>query len=171
MGEAFEKTEGDLADRMMAALEAAQAEGGDIRGKQSAAMLVVKAKPTGRPWDDRTVDIRVDDSPEPLVELRRLLNITRSYAWMNKGDELIADSLFDQAAEAYAKAATLAPGNVEILFWHAATLVTVGEIDRALPIFAECFAKDKAWRELIPRLVKSELLPEEKAIIDRILQQ
>ena len=171
MGEAFEKTEGDLADRMMAALEAAQAEGGDIRGKQSAAMLVVKAESTGRPWDDRTVDIRVDDSSEPLVELRRLLNITRSYAWMNKGDELIADSLFDQAAEAYAKAATLAPGNVEILFWHAATLVTVGEIDRALPILAECFAKDEAWRELIPRLVKSELLPDDKAIIDRILQQ
>ena len=88
MAVAFESTEGDLADRMMAALEAAQSEGGDIRGMQSAAMLVVKAEPTGLPWQDKRVDCRVDDSPEPLVELRRLLNVTRAYQKMDYGDEL-----------------------------------------------------------------------------------
>ncbi|GAF98837.1 unnamed protein product, partial [marine sediment metagenome] len=102
MAEAFETTEGDLADRMMAALEAAQAEGGDIRGMQSAAMLVVRAEPTGLPWQDKLVDIRVDDSPEPLVELRRLLNVTRAYQKMNYGDELLAEEKFDEASEAYA---------------------------------------------------------------------
>jgi uncharacterized Ntn-hydrolase superfamily protein len=110
MAEAFEAADGDLADRMMAALEAAEAEGGDIRGRQSAAMVVVTGDPVGQPWRDELVNIRVDDSPEPLPELRRLLNITRAYDQMNAGDEFIAENKFDEAAEAYAAAAELAPG-------------------------------------------------------------
>lgn len=171
MAEAFESTEGDLADRMMAALEAAQGEGGDIRGMQSAAMLVVKAEPTGLPWQDKLVDIRVDDSSEPLVELRRLLNVTRAYQKMDYGDELMAENKFDEASVAYAEAAELAPGNVEILFWHAATLAYVGEVDRSLPIFKEVFERDPIWRELVPRLVPSELLPDDPELIEKIVAQ
>lgn len=171
MAEAFEATDGDLADRMMAALEAAQAEGGDIRGKQSAAMLVVTAQPTGRPWLDKIVDIRVDDSNEPLVELRRLLDVTRAYQKMNEGDDFVAAEKFDEASRAYADAARLDPDNVEILFWHAATLAYVGQVERSLPIFKEVFAKDPIWRELVPRLVKPELLPDDSQLIERILKQ
>jgi uncharacterized Ntn-hydrolase superfamily protein len=171
MGEAFEKTAGDLATRMMAALEAAQAEGGDIRGKQSAAMIVVAPQSSGRPWDDRLIDIRVDDHPEPLEELRRLLNINRAYNLMNLGDELMAEDMLDEAEEAYRKASQLAPGNVEIMFWHAVTLVSINEVDRALPIFKEVFATDDAWRILVPRLVESELMPDDSDLIERIVTQ
>ena len=170
MAEAFENTEGDLAERMMAALEAAEAEGGDIRGKQSAAMMVVSGEPTGMSWIDNIVDIRVDDSPAPLPELRRLLNVTRAYNYMNEGDVLITEKKFDEANIAYSKAAELAPGNMEILFWQAATLVGVGESEKALPIFREVFKTDESWRELVPRLVKAELLPDDKEIIKQIME-
>lgn len=171
MAQAFEKTKGDLAERMMAALEAAQKEGGDIRGMQSAAMVVVSGKPTGMIWKDRTIDIRVDDSPLPLLELRRLLNISRAYRHMDRGDEYITDKKFDSANFEYATAAELAPGNPEILFWHAQTLVMAGEIERALPIFKEVFKADSSWRTLVPRLVNSDLLPEDEKIISKILAQ
>ncbi len=170
MAEAFENAEGDLAERMMAALEAAEAEGGDIRGKQSAAMMVVSGEPTGMSWIDNIVDIRVDDSPAPLPELRRLLNVTRAYNYMNEGDVLIAEKKFDEANKVYSKAAELAPGNMEILFWQAATLVEVGELEKALPIFKVVFEADESWRELVPRLVKADLLPDDDTIIKQIME-
>jgi uncharacterized Ntn-hydrolase superfamily protein len=171
MAEAFEKTSGDLAERMMTALEAAQAEGGDIRGKQSAAILVVAAESSGQPWRDRIVDLRVDDSPEPLKELRRLLDISRAYDEMNRGDELIAEGKFDEAKIAYENASQLAPGNIEILFWHAVTLVSVDEVERSLPIFKKVFETDIRWRQLVPRLVKAEILPDDAEILSRINEQ
>ena len=171
MAKAFENTKGDLADRMMAALEAAQAEGGDIRGKQSAAMVVVTGKPTGISWRDRLVDIRVDDSPEPLPELRRLLNITRAYDHMNKGDDYTTLKKFDSSNYEYGEAARLAPGNAEIMFWHAVGLVTTGEVDKSLPIFKDLFKADSSWRILIPRLVKVDMLPSDEKVIQKILAQ
>ncbi|PKK83785.1 MAG: Zn-dependent protease [candidate division Zixibacteria bacterium HGW-Zixibacteria-1] len=170
MAKAFENSEGDLADKMMAALEAAQNEGGDIRGKQSAAMVVVSGTPTGMPWKDRLIDIRVDDSPEPLVELRRLLNISRAYEHMDKGDIYITEKDFVRAKEEYMKASEMAPGNPEVLFWYAATLVTAGEVESSLPIFKQVFLIDESWRELVPRLVDAELLPDDREIIDRIIK-
>ena len=89
MANAFEKSNGDLAEKMMAALEAAEAEGGDIRGKQSAAMLIVSGNPTGIPWKDVVMDIRVDDHAEPLKELKRLIRIHRAYQHANKGDHYL----------------------------------------------------------------------------------
>ncbi len=171
MADAFDSTEGSLAERMMAALEAAQAEGGDIRGMQSAAMIVVTGEPTGQSWRDRLVDIRVDDSPEPLKELRRLLNVSRAYDKMNEGDEFIAEEKFDEAAAVYAEAAELAPGNLEILFWHAVTLASIDQVERSLPIFKDVFEQDGKWRTLVPRLVKSELLPNDADLIDQIISQ
>ncbi|MCH9031769.1 MAG: DUF1028 domain-containing protein [candidate division Zixibacteria bacterium] len=171
MAEAFENAEGDLAERMMIALEAAEAEGGDIRGRQSAALLVVRAETTGQSWRDNVFEVRVDDSPEPLKELRRLLAISRAYEEMNRGDELIAENKLDEAGAAYARAAELSPGNVEILFWHAVTLAGADQLDRALPIFKEVFAADTSWRELIPRLAKAELLPDDEKMIKRILRE
>lgn len=171
MAKAFENTKGDLAERMMAALEAAQGEGGDIRGKQSAAMIVVSGTPTGMSWRDNIVDIRVDDSNEPLKELRRLLEITRAYDRMNKGDEYIAVGDFEKANLEYSEASRLAPGNPEILFWHAVTLVTAGQVEKSLPIFKEVFKQDPNWRVLVPRLVKSDLLPNDPKIIERIVAE
>jgi uncharacterized Ntn-hydrolase superfamily protein len=171
MAEAYENTKGDLAERMMAALEAAESEGGDIRGKQSAAMVVVTGKSTGMSWKDRIIDIRVDDSPEPLKELRRLLNISRAYRHMDRGDEYITAGDLEKAEQEYSKAAKLAPGNPEIRFWQAVTLVSVGQIKKSLPIFGEVFRADESWRILIPRLVAADLLPDDENTIKEIMEQ
>ncbi len=171
MAAAFESTAGELAEKMLAALEAAEAEGGDLRVKQSAAMLVVRAESSGERWADKLVDIRVDDSPEPLPELRRLLNLTRAYDLTNFADELLAEKKFRQAAGAYLAATKLAPGKPEILFWYAVTLAAMDEVDRSLPLFTEVFSRDVSWRDVVPRLFSAELLPDDPAIYKKIMAQ
>ncbi|MGH8014902.1 MAG: DUF1028 domain-containing protein [Candidatus Zixiibacteriota bacterium] len=171
MAKAYENAKGDLAERLMIALEAAQAEKGDIRGMQSAAIKVVTGNPVGQSWRDEIVDLRVDDSPQPLVELRRLLNINSAYNHMNRGDDLIAEGKIDEAGLEYAQAAELAPGNMEIVFWHAVTLATNKELDKSLPLFKQCFNSDPRWRILVPRLVTAEILPNDKAMIEKIVGQ
>jgi uncharacterized Ntn-hydrolase superfamily protein len=169
MAKAFESAKGDLADRMLAALEAAQAEGGDIRGSQSAALIVVKGKSSGEPWNDRLVDLRVDDNPQPLAELRRLLELHRAYEEMNRGDEAVAKSDFQAALGHYTKATGLAPGIVELPFWQAVTLFVAGQEDKALALFKDVFAKEPRWARLVPRLPASGLLPEDPKKIEKIL--
>ena len=171
MGRAFEASRGDLAERMLAALEAAQAAGGDIRGKQSAALIVVAGKPTGKPWQDRTFDLRVDDHAEPVAELRRLVTLQRAYNLMNEGDLAVERKDNEAALKAYAAAEALAPGNAEMAYWHAVALVNMKRIDESLPLFARAFKLDPNWRTLTPRLVAVGLLPDDKPALDRILRQ
>ncbi|MDH3266595.1 MAG: DUF1028 domain-containing protein, partial [Gammaproteobacteria bacterium] len=166
---AFESDNGDLAARMMAALEAAEGEGGDIRGKQSAAMLVVSADRSLPPWGGRIIDLRVEDQPEPLLELKRLLLMARAYNFMNEGDEHMTVGAVDEAVEAYAAAEALVPDSHEMIFWHAATLAGAGRVEESLPIFARAFAMWPQWRELIPRLPASGLLPDDAQLIEKIL--
>ncbi|MAG21077.1 MAG: Zn-dependent protease [Candidatus Marinimicrobia bacterium] len=169
MAMAFEKSEGDLADRMMAALEAAEAEGGDIRGRQSAAMLIVTGKPTGIAWKDVVLDLRVDDHPEPLKQLKRLIRIYRAYEHANKGDELLESKDVAGALREYELAADYYPENIELPFWTAVTLTGAGRLQEALPIFKSVFQTDERWRKLTPRLVKSQLLPDDPRIMEAIL--
>ncbi|MCG3126679.1 MAG: hypothetical protein CHACPFDD_01531 [Phycisphaerae bacterium] len=171
MAEAYRQSTGDLAERMLAALEAAEREGGDIRGRQSAAMLIVKGTSSGRPWEDRVLELRVEDHPEPLKELRRLVQIHRAYAHTNAGDVALEKNDFDTANREYAAAASLAPEIVEIRFWQAATLARLGKVDAALPIFRDVFARERRWVELVPRLVTADLLPDDPALLDRIRSQ
>lgn len=172
MASAYESTRGDLAEKLLAALDAAQAAGGDIRGRQSAALVVVKAKSTGRPWvgADRLFDIRVDDHPEPLTELRRLARLQRAYAHVNRGDELMTEKKTDAALEEYKAASALAPEVLELPFWHAVTLASIGREAEALPIFKQVFSKEPAWAELLPRLPAAGLFPSDPALIERILK-
>lgn len=167
MAKAFETAQGDLAERMMSALEAGQAAGGDIRGRQSAA-LIVAGKPTGRPWADRVFDLRVDDHPEPLEELRRLLVLQRAYNYMNAGDGAMERRDHARALEEYSAAARLAPDNLEIVYWHAVALVNMERIEDAMPLFRSVFARDKNWVTLTPRLAEAELLPKNPGLIERI---
>jgi uncharacterized Ntn-hydrolase superfamily protein len=169
MKAAYEGSTGDLADRMLAALEAAEAAGGDIRGRQSAAILVVRGTPSGQPWTDRRFDLRVEDHPQPLVELRRLLVLGRTYEHMNRGDELATQAKWDEAGREYAAAARLAPHIVELPFWHAVTLAAAGRLDEARPLFADVFAREPRWRELVPRLPAAELLPDDPELVEAIL--
>ena len=169
MARAFEKTKGDLADRMLAALDAAQAAGGDIRGRQSAAIIVVTGKPTGQPWKDRIFDLRVDDSPEPLKELRRLVTLQRAYNHMNAGDLAVEKKDNEGALREYGAAERLVPDNAEMVYWHAVALVNMGRVDESLPLFKRVFAMDPNWATLTPRLPKSGLLPDDPKLIERIL--
>ena len=139
MGHAFENTKGDLADRMMASLEAAENEGGDLRGKQSASMLIVTGNPTGIAWKDIVMDIRIDDHKEPLKELKRLIRINRAYKHANKGDYYLELEKIDDAMAEYKKASYYYPENPELPYWSAVTLAGIGDLDKALPIFEDVF--------------------------------
>lgn len=169
MARAFENTKGDLADRMLAALDAAQAAGGDIRGRQSAALIVVTGKPSGLAWKDRTFDLRVDDSPEPLVELRRLVKLQRAYNHMNAGDLAVEKKDNEGALREYGAAEKLVPDSAEMIYWHAVALVNMGRVEESLPLFRKVFAMDPNWITLTPRLPKSGLLPDDPKLIDRIV--
>ncbi len=169
MATAFEETEGDLAEKLMASLEAAQKEGGDIRGKQSAAMVVVDGEKKENPWEGRIVDLRVEDNPEPLAELRRLITLNRAYNLMDEGDAAVTAGEMDKANELYSAAAELSPGTHEMVFRRAVTLASVGEVEASLPFFAEAFEAWPAWRDLIPRLPASDILPDDPELMAQIL--
>ncbi|HKP86880.1 MAG TPA: DUF1028 domain-containing protein [Blastocatellia bacterium] len=170
MARAFEKSKGDLAERMLAALDAAQEAGGDIRGKQSAALIVVTGKPTGRAWADRVFDLRVDDHAEPLKELRRLVTLQRAYNHMNAGDLAVERKENEKALAEYGAASRLVPDNAEMVYWHAVALVNMGRVDESLPLFRRVFEMDRNWVTLTPRLAKIGLIVDDQAIIDRIVK-
>ena len=170
MARAFRESSGDLADRLVAALEAAQDAGGDLRGRQSAALVVVSASSTGRPWEDRRFDLRVEDHPHPVRELKRLVRLQRAYLHMNAGDAAMEHDDFAEASRQYAAARKLAPQIVEIPFWHAVTLAASDRVEEALPIFRRVFARDPVWADLVPRLVPSGLLPDDPQLLERIEQ-
>jgi uncharacterized Ntn-hydrolase superfamily protein len=169
MSRAYENTPGDLADRMLAALEAAQREGGDIRGRQSAAMIVVPGVGTGRPWADRTIDLRVEDSTEPVKELRRLVGVHRAYQKMNEGDERMALNDLPGAMQAYGAAAKLLPDNVEVRYWAAITMLTAGHEQEGLATLKDVFKREPNWVEVTRRLPASGLLPDDPEMMKRIM--
>ncbi len=168
MAQAYRTASGDLADRLLAALRAAQAEGGDFRGMQSAAILVVKAKPSAQPWADRTFDLRVEDSPDPLGELARLVKLQRAYTLMNEGDDLVSRNDWGGALKAYDAAAKLAPQIPELPFWAAVALVNAGRVAEAEPILREVFRKEPQWREALRRLARVKQLPADDALLKRL---
>ena len=177
MAQAYEDSTGDLAERMLAAMEAAEAEGGDLRGKQSAALLVVSGQPAGTPWSGRVFDLRVDDNPEPLNELRRLVALSRAYIQAAKASQSHSQEPLDsttlEAAAQQIQNVIQTPelaGNLEPLFWYAVNLVSVGQVDAALPFFKQVFEEDPRWRELIPRLASVDYIPNQTALVEQILE-
>jgi uncharacterized Ntn-hydrolase superfamily protein len=165
MAEAFRGARGELVDRLLAALDAAEAEGGDIRGRQSAALLVVGGTNTGRPWDDTIFNLRVDDAAEPLVEIRRLVTVARAYihhrlaeAALERGERDAMEREFD-AAEKYIG------DNPEMRYWHAIALLRMGQTDAGLAILAEVAARDPNWAEMTLRL---PFLSRDAALTERI---
>jgi uncharacterized Ntn-hydrolase superfamily protein len=169
MFDAFENATGDIAERMLVALEAAEGEGGDIRGKQSVALLVVSGDISEPAWGGRIIDLRIEDHAEPLPEMRRLLNMARAYRLMNEGDEHMTNGEVEKAVVAYSGAEALVPDSHEMIFWHAATLAADGRVNESLPLFKKAFDMWPLWRELVQRLPASGLLPEDPELMEQIL--
>lgn len=171
MATAYENTDGDLAARLVAALQAAQDEGGDIRGKQSAAILVVAGEASGIPWQDRLFDLRVEDHPEPVREIARLVTLQRAYNALNRGDEAVAEGHIDKALEHYRRALEIVPDeatNGEAAFWVGITLVSENREQEALPYLRRAWQQDERWAILVERLPHSGLLPDDAELIERL---
>jgi uncharacterized Ntn-hydrolase superfamily protein len=149
MAEAFGAAQGPLARRLLAALEAAEAAGGDVRGRQSAALLVV---PSGGETWQKVADLRVEDDPEPLAELTRLLDLSDAYGVATEGDDLVGEGRHAEAAERYRKASELAPESAELMFWAGLGVADAGEVDEGADYVRRTIELHAGWRELLARL-------------------
>ncbi|MGA8853304.1 MAG: DUF1028 domain-containing protein [Christiangramia sp.] len=159
MAEAFVKySDYPLAERVVEVMKAAQEAGGDIRGKQSAALIVVGPEKTDKSWEDKKIDLRVDDHKTPIKELERLLKVHRAYDHMNKGDLAVEAGNMDKALKEYGTAEKMFPENLEMKFWKAVALTNSGRMEEARPIFEKVFKEDKNWKEMITRLPASGIL-------------
>ncbi len=169
MADTYQKSKGPLVDRLMAALEAAQNHGGDIRGKQSAAILVVSTKPSKVPWKNRLFDLRIEDHRQPLQELKRLIKIAKAYNHMNKGDEYLTVNNIDGAMKEYTTAMKIYSGNPEMIFWPAVTLASNGKVQQSLPLFKKVFKVDRRWIKLLKRLPAVNQFPRDAELMEKIL--
>lgn len=173
MARAYESKPGDLADRLLAALAAAEKEGGDIRGRQSAAIVVVRGTSTGKPWVDRIFDLRVEDHPDPVSELTRLVRLQRAYNKLNEGDEWVTKGDLEKALESYSAATSIVPDaatNGEAAFWVGITLAGNKRVDEAIPWLRRSYEQDERWGELLGRLPAAGLLPEDAELQSKLLK-
>ncbi|WP_456408853.1 DUF1028 domain-containing protein [Caldithrix abyssi] len=169
MEKAFKNSKGPLAERLMAAMKAAQEAGGDIRGQQSAAIKIVKIKASGKPWEDTVLDLRVEDHPQAVAEMERILKVFRAYEHMNKGDLAIEKGDVQTALREYGAAEAMFPQNEEMKYWHAVSLANIGEIEASLPLFKEVFQKTPEYKELTRRIVPNGLLKVNQQQLEIIL--
>ena len=164
MLDAFERTDGPLVGRLLAALDAAEAEGGDVRGRQSAALLIVPAE--GEAWET-SISLRVEDHPEPLVELKRLLALRDAYELAGQADALVNESRHDEAARLYVQASERAPDNHELLFWAGLGAAQIGDLDTAVARVTHAIAMQPGWKVLLPRL-PADVAPGAPAVLHRL---
>jgi uncharacterized Ntn-hydrolase superfamily protein len=169
MAKAYQSAPGELVDRLVAALEAAQKEGGDIRGRQSAAIIVVRGRSAGVAWKDRIYDLRVEDHPDPITEIKRLVRLNKAYNHMNKGDEWLTAGKTAEAMAEYTEGMRIYPDNPEMIFWPAVTLAATGKVGDSLPLFKRVFAADPNWAELLRRLPAAGQFPKDEALLRTIL--
>ncbi len=165
-----ESTQLPLAERMIEVMKKAQAAGGDIRGKQSAVLIIFRPQKTDAPWDDKVIDLRVDDHAEPIKDLERLLKVHRAYEHMNAGDLYVEKNDMANAMKEYNDAMKMFPGNLEMKYWTAITLANNKQLQKALPILKDVYTKDPNWRELTRRLPKAGLLTVSEADLKKLMQ-
>lgn len=163
---AFEKADGDLAERLMLTLEAAEAAGGDVRGRQSAALFVVSGEKQEHSWQGRRIDLHVEDDPNPLQELRRLLTIRRAHDLFEEARESIGRGALDDALVRVERARALLPRNVEFGFWMGVALANAGRDAEARRHLDPAFAASDAWRELARRLAQVGLYAGDVSLLE-----
>jgi uncharacterized Ntn-hydrolase superfamily protein len=151
---AFEAGDGDLIDRLLSALDAAERAGGDARGRQSAAIVV---------WTEevRTVDLRVADHPEPVQELRRLVDVKRAYDRLGNATDLAQQGELVAAAAEVDAAHALAPADDQITFWRATMLAGAGRIEEAATAWEEATRAHPGWPAFLDRCIEAGMLPPE----------
>jgi uncharacterized Ntn-hydrolase superfamily protein len=169
MLESFEISQGPLAGRLMAALDAAEAAGGDIRGRQSAAMLIVSATSSSQPWRERLVDLRVDDSSDPLGELRRLIGMHRGYQHIESAETREVAGDFEGALAEFEHARALLDGNDEAAFWSAILMADAGHVEEGKAVLADISAREPGWSDLLRRLPAVDLLRNGEATVTALL--
>lgn len=164
MAESFTSSKGNALDqRILSALRAAEAEGGDIRGRQSAAIVISRIERSNKPWQDRSIDLRVEDNDRPLDELERLLRLSKAYRKADEGEDLMGLGDVEGAFKQYEMASDICPENIEIKFWRAVTLAQAGEEAKAKELFSEIFSKEPRWRQLLARLTRCDMFEEDMA--------
>lgn len=168
MARTFRRSKGSLAERLMQALESAEAAGGDLRGRQSAAILVVRVGGSSMPWQDRVVDLRVEDHPQPLAEMRRLLRIHDAYTHANQGDLFLEKHDMKRALEEYQRSAQLYPQNLELRFWAAVALINAGEVGKGKAILKRVFRSNGDMRALLKGLPAIGLLKADKKVLQEL---
>jgi uncharacterized Ntn-hydrolase superfamily protein len=169
MLDAYSQARGEpLPERLLAALDAAEGEGGDIRGRQSAAMVVVTARATGRPGEDRPVDLRVDDHPDPVAELRRLLGLRRAYTRASAGDDLAGEGDLSGALVEYEAAHRAEPENLELAFWYGLALAGNDRMEEAVRVMHAPFQANPGWAELLKRLPEAGIIPDDPELMGRL---
>jgi uncharacterized Ntn-hydrolase superfamily protein len=164
MLDAYRGADGSLTNRLLAALDAAESVGGDARGRQSAAILVVPA--SGAPWDN-LVSLRVEDHPQPLPELRRLVRLNEAYTLADRADDLVNERRHDEAAVLFQRASELAPDNHELLFWAGLGAVQAGDVETGLERVRAAIELQPNWRELLERL-PAAVAPSAAVVLHRL---
>jgi uncharacterized Ntn-hydrolase superfamily protein len=155
MSEAYRGASGTMAERLLDALDAGEAAGGDLRGRQSAAILVVAAE--GEPWET-LVDLRVEDHEDPLGELRRITEMSRGYKLVTKGDEVWISGDKLKASDIYIEAWEHVPDSHEMKFWAGLALIERGQSDRGIVLLREAIDEHGDWRQIFD-MVTVEMQP------------
>jgi uncharacterized Ntn-hydrolase superfamily protein len=168
MAGAYRSARGELVDRLLAALDAAEAEGGDIRGRQSAALLVVTAEPSAQPWSNKVFDLRVDDAPEPLTELRRLVGVSRAYEHLRQAQEALRRGDLEAMRTEFEHAVAISGDNPETRFWQAVAFMQADRQEEGLAILGKIAAREPNWRELALRLPEFILPRSPGNLLERI---
>lgn len=168
MADSFRKSKGELAQRLIEALFAAEGAGGDVRGRQSAALLVVKVSGLRIPWMDKVVDLRVEDNPQPLEELQRLYRVHQAYVHANKGDEFESAGEAAKAMEEYRLAARLAPEIDELRFWHGVALLNLGRTEEGKKLINDVLSSNKDWKNVLVNLPAVGLLKVKKEVLESL---
>jgi len=169
MIDAFDSARGDLAERLLLALEAAEDHGGDVRGRRSAALVVVRSTPSSTPWLDRPIDLRVDDHPEPLRELRRLLSLRRLYDQANQAFNLAVGGNMSAALSEFANLERERPDDADVAFRHGLLLALAGRLDESRRRLEQCYRQGPGWREALLRLPAAGYLPDDPELLKRLV--